>query len=79
MSTTLIAHTCPRCNGSGHDSKGAPIVKMVPFDPKIHREYIDAPDNAPFTHKQFRYHQTIKQGSGCLMCGGRGFTEVTNG
>jgi RecJ-like exonuclease len=66
----ITAKTCPRCEGTGHDKKGEPIVKMVPFDPKVHKSYIDG------EHDQRRYHQTIKQGSGCLMCGGIGYIEL---
>ena len=74
----LHGNTCPRCNGTGHDRKSQPVVKMVAFDPKVHTPYItEGEPDAPFTIKQTRYHQTIKQGSGCLQCGGIGVLDLT--
>ena len=66
----IQAKTCPKCEGTGHDKGGEPVVKMVPFDPYEHNAYIS------YDGEQKRYHQTIKQGSGCLMCGGVGFIEL---
>ena len=57
---------CNKCNGSGHDKGGMPVVKMVPFDVYKHNAYIDG------DVEQKRYHETIKKGSGCLKCGGTG-------
>lgn len=68
--TVLQAKTCPKCNGSGHDHNGQPIIKKVPFDEAKHTKYVDA------ELEQKHYHQTIKQGSGCMACLGRGFVSV---
>jgi len=50
---------CPVCKGSGHDKGGQPVIKFAP--------YFDKDED-----KVKRKHTTIKQGSGCLNCGGIG-------
>jgi RecJ-like exonuclease len=61
---------CPTCKGTGHDHKGQPVVKMVPFTDK-HEAYVS---NEEFGQR--RYHKTIAQGSGCLTCGGIGMVNM---
>lgn len=55
---TTKAHPdeCPGCNGLGYNDKCAPEMEMR-FDPNL-RGYVEV--------------KTIKQGSGCLRCGGKG-------
>ena len=66
----LKAKVCTACNGTGHDKGGEPIVKMVEFHTCEHDKYITS-DTV-----QTRYHKTIRQGSGCMNCFGRGFTGL---
>lgn len=70
----IRAKTCTKCNGTGHDKGGMPVVKMIPFDPNVHTPYIK--HDQPIPPEQKRYHQTIKQGSGCMACGGVGYVEL---
>lgn len=71
MGMEIMAQTCERCEGTGHDKGGMPRVEMVPFSKKEgHRKYTTS------EHEQRRYHSTIKQGSGCIACGGVGYVEL---
>ena len=63
MSTTT-KKVCKGCNGFGHDKAARPVVKFV----KAKRG----------TDKTGKDHITLKQGSGCLWCGGVGFTLCEN-
>jgi hypothetical protein len=51
--------SCTACKNTGHDSGSKPVVKF---------EMREQPDGT-----QKREHVTVKQGSGCLACGGRGY------
>jgi len=53
--------TCNRCNGTGHDRAGQPEVKF--------EDYVDKHGNPR------KRHITVKQGSGCLKCGGLGHEQ----
>lgn len=67
----IQAKTCHKCEGTGHDRGGMPVVKMVDFNTREgHRKYIT--DDV----EQKRYHQTIKRGSGCTCCGGVGYLSL---
>jgi hypothetical protein len=65
MSSTTI---CRVCRGSGHDKAGMPVIKKQRV----------AQSRGAFvmvTHN----HVTLKQGSGCLKCCGRGIISLNGG
>ena len=53
--------TCESCKGSGHDKKGRPIIKFEQY----------TKDDGTTA----RRHVTVKQGSGCITCGGIGYVQ----
>lgn len=57
---TSTKKVCSSCNGFGHDKAARPVVKFEPAKDKDGRPY--------------KRHITLKQGSGCMQCLGRGFT-----
>ena len=67
----IDVNKCPRCAGTGHDKGGQPVVKMEKYNDAEHGEaYVS--DGV----EQRKFHRTIKLGSGCMMCFGRGFIDA---
>lgn len=54
--------TCNKCNGTGHDKEGRPVIRR------------DTYKTAEGTRIR---HITMKRGSGCLKCLGTGRDERT--
>ena len=59
MSTSV---KCKKCNGSGHDKGGRPVIKLEQYTKE--------------DGTTARRHVTIKQGSGCTDCLGLGVLFV---
>ena len=57
----MKANTCSSCNGFGHDKAARPVVKF---------KTVKRDDGT-----MGKDHITMKQGSGCMTCGGLGFTQ----
>ena len=55
MSTSNV---CGTCHGSGHDTGGRPELRIT--------RYFDVDENRMRVR-----HETLKQGSGCITCGGK--------
>ena len=70
---------CKSCNGRGHDKNSYPVVKFVPTQccKECRQELCTCEGVCPCClvseRVTLRKHKTVKQGSGCIVCGGVGY------